>query len=293
MRWTPGGESSDIEDRRDDSGGGGGGFQFGGMHLGIGGIIILLILSVIFKTNFLAMLTGGGSPAPASHVEGQPPTAANSAKDAAEKPLVQFVSFVLDDVQKTWTEVLPEQTGVAYRHAKLVLFRDYTESGCGGAQAATGPFYCPQDERVYIDLGFYDELKRRFGAPGDFAQAYVLAHELGHHIQKLTGIESKVRHLQQASPEMAKAYSVKMELQADCYAGVWAHTTQQRGLLDPGDVESALGAAAAVGDDRLQKMQTGRVNPETFTHGTSEQRMGWFRKGLDSGSIAACNTFGP
>jgi uncharacterized protein len=293
MRWTPGGESSDIEDRRDDdSGGGGGGFQFGGMHLGIGGIIILLILSVVFKTNFFAMLGGGGSPAPTSHVEGQPPSATNTAKDAAEKPLVQFISFVLDDVQKTWTEILPQQTGVAYRHAKLVLFRDYTQSGCGGAQSATGPFYCPQDERVYIDLGFYDELKRRFGAPGDFAQAYVLAHELGHHIQKLTGIESKVRHLQQANPGMEKAYSVKLELQADCYAGIWAHTTQQRGLLDPGDVESALGAAAAVGDDRLQKMATGRVNPETFTHGSAEQRTSWFRKGLDAGSIAACNTFG-
>jgi predicted metalloprotease len=292
MRWTPGGESSDIEDRRDDdSGGGGGGFQFGGMHLGIGGIIILLILSVVFKTNFFAMLGGGGSPAPTSHVEGRPPSATNAAKDAAEKPLVQFISFVLDDVQKTWTEILPEQTGVAYRHAKLVLFRDYTQSGCGGAQSATGPFYCPQDERVYIDLGFYDELKRRFGAPGDFAQAYVLAHELGHHIQKLTGIESKVRHLQQANPGMEKAYSVKLELQADCYAGIWAHTTQQRGLLDPGDVESALGAAAAVGDDRLQKMATGRVNPETFTHGSAEQRTSWFRKGLDAGSIAACNTF--
>ena len=292
MRWTPGGESSDIEDRRDDdSGGGGGGFQFGGMHLGIGGIIILLILSVVFKTNFFAMLGGGGSSAPTSHVEGQPPSARNAAKDAAEKPLVQFISFVLDDVQKTWTEILPEQTGVAYRHAKLVLFRDYTQSGCGGAQSATGPFYCPQDERVYIDLGFYDELKRRFGAPGDFAQAYVLAHELGHHIQKLTGIESKVRHLQQANPGMEKAYSVKLELQADCYAGIWAHTTQQRGLLDPGDVESALGAAAAVGDDRLQKMATGRVNPETFTHGSAEQRTSWFRKGLDAGSIAACNTF--
>jgi predicted metalloprotease len=292
MRWTPGGESSDIEDRRDDSGGGGGGFQFGGMHLGIGGIIILLILSVVFKTNFFAMLGGGGSPAPASHMEGQPRSTPNTAKDAAEKPLVEFISFVLDDTQKTWTEILPQQTGVAYRHAKLVLFRDYTQSACGGAQATTGPFYCPQDERVYIDLGFYDELKRRFGAPGDFAQAYVLAHELGHHIQKLTGIESKVRHLQQANPSAAKAYSVKLELQADCYAGIWAHSTQQRGLLDPGDVGSALGAAAAVGDDRLQKMQTGHVNPESFTHGSAEQRTSWFRRGLDSGSIAACNTFG-
>jgi predicted metalloprotease len=212
-------------------------------------------------------------------------------RDAAEKPLVQFVSFVLDDTQKTWEQILPQQVGTPYRHAKLVLFRDYTQSGCGGAQSATGPFYCPADEKVYIDLGFYDELKRRFGAPGEFAQAYVLAHEVGHHVQKIVGLESKVRRLQSDNPGEVNQLSVKMELQADCLAGVWAHSTQQRGLLDPGDVESALGAAAAVGDDHIQKMSRGRVQPETFTHGSSEQRMSWFRKGLDSGTVAACNTF--
>jgi predicted metalloprotease len=174
----------------------------------------------------------------------------------------------------------------------LVLFRDYTQSGCGGAQSATGPFYCPEDEKVYIDLGFFDELTQRFGAHGQFAQAYVLAHELGHHIQKLTGIEGKVEQLRDSNPSEANPLSVKLELQADCYAGVWANSTQQRGLLEKGDVESALSAASAVGDDRLQKMATGHVSPESFTHGTSEQRMHWFSAGLNNGTIAACNTFG-
>ncbi|GAC1703180.1 MAG: neutral zinc metallopeptidase [Candidatus Acidiferrum sp.] len=289
MKWTPGGESQDVEDRRDDSGGG---FQFGGLHLGIGGTIIVLILSFVFRTNFFALL-GGGSTDTAPSTVSQPGTAhPNTARDETEKPLVQFVSFVLDDTQKTWTDLLPQQGGMPYHHAKLVLFRDSIQSGCGGAQSATGPFYCPRDEKVYIDLGFYDELKRRFGAPGEFAQAYVLAHEIGHHVQNVLGTERKVAQLRQEDPRGEKALSVKVELQADCYAGVWAHSTQQRGLLDPGDVESALNAAAAVGDDRLQKMATGHVSPDSFTHGSSEQRMSWFRKGLDSGNIAACNTFG-
>ena len=287
MRWTPGGESQDIEDRRDeDSGGGGGGFQFGGMHLGIGGALILLVLSLVFKQNFFALL-GNGGPSPNAAPVSRP----NPARDQQERPLVEFVSFVLDDTQKTWTQVLPEQTGKPYRHAKLVLFRNYTQSGCGGAESATGPFYCPEDEKVYIDLGFYDELKQRFGAPGQFAQAYVLAHEIGHHVQKIVGIESRVRQMDQSNPQMRNPLSVKMELQADCLAGVWAHSTQQRGLLEQGDVQSALGAASAVGDDRLQKMSTGHVTPDSFTHGSSEQRMHWFQQGFDSGSIAACNTF--
>jgi uncharacterized protein len=287
MRWTPGGESQDVEDRRDDSGGGGGGFRFGGMHVGIGGAILLLILSFIFKTNFFALLSGGGSVAPQPAVVTRPDPARNS----AEKPLVQFVSFVLDDTQKTWTDLLPQQAGRPYHHAKLVLFRDSIQSGCGGAESATGPFYCPHDEKVYIDLGFYDELKRRFGAPGEFAQAYVIAHELGHHVQNIIGIQRKLRQLLEQNPRAEKPLSVKMELQADCFAGIWAHSTQQRGLLEQGDIESALGAASAVGDDRLQKMATGHVNPDSFTHGSSEQRMMWFRKGFDSGSISTCNTF--
>jgi uncharacterized protein len=292
MRWTPGGESQDIEDRRDETGGGGGGgFQLGGPHIGIGGIIILLILSVVFKQNFFALFSGGnaGPSSAPSAVSG--PRQPDSARDAAEKPTVQFVSFVLDDTQKTWTEILPEQSNRPYRHAKLVLFRDYTQSGCGGAQSATGPFYCPEDEKVYIDLAFFDELKRRFGAPGEFAQAYVLAHELGHHVQKILGIEQKVSQLQRSDPRQQNPLSVRLELQADCFAGIWAHSTEQRGLLDPGDIQSALGAAAAVGDDRLQKMSTGHVSPESFTHGSSDQRMTWFRKGFDSGSVAACDTF--
>jgi len=291
MKWTSGGESQDIEDRRGESGGGGGGMQFGGMHMGIGGLIVLLVLSFIFKTNFFAML-GGGSGAPSSSVSEPGPRHPNSARDAAEEPTVKFISFALDDVQKTWTVLLPEQSGIQYHHAKLVLFRDYTQSGCGSAESATGPFYCPADQKVYIDLGFYDELKRRFGAPGEFAQAYVLAHELGHHVQNILGIDRKVRNLQQQNPRERNPLSVDLELQADCFAGIWAHSTQQRGLLEQGDIESALSAAAAVGDDRLQKMSTGHVTPDSFTHGSSEQRMTWFRKGFDNGTVAACNTFG-
>lgn len=282
MRWTPGGTSGDIEDRRDD-GGGGGGFGFGGMHIGIGGMIILLILSFVFKRNFFTLLSGSGGASSAIH---EP----DRARDAQEEPTVKFVSFVLDDAQQTWAGIL-QQEGIPYRHAKLVLFRDATTSGCGSARSATGPFYCPADEKVYIDLGFYDELKRRFGAPGDFAQAYVLAHELGHHVQKLIGVEQKVSALMRSEPSERNALSVKMELQADCLAGVWAHSTDQRKLLEKGDAESAMNAAAAVGDDRLQKMATGRVSPESFTHGSSAQRTQWFSRGMDQGTIAACNTF--
>jgi predicted metalloprotease len=294
MKWTPGGESPDIEDRRDDTGdSGGGGFQFGGMHIGIGGAIILLILSFVFKTNFFALLSGGGPErtAPSSVSDPNRPRG-TSPRDQAEKPLVQFVSFVLDDTQKTWATILPQQENKSYRHAKLVLFRNAIQSGCGGAEAATGPFYCPQDEKVYIDLDFYDELKRRFGAPGQFAQAYVLAHEIGHHVQKILGIEGQEQRMVQQNPRARNQLSVKLELQADCFAGIWAQTTQQRGLLEPGDIDSALGAAAAVGDDRLQKQATGHVSPDTFTHGTSAQRVSWFRSGFESGQISSCDTFG-
>jgi predicted metalloprotease len=283
MRWTPGGTSGDIEDRRDE-GGGGGGFGFGGMHIGIGGALVLLILSLVFHRNFFTLLSGGGGGT--SSAVSEP----DRARDQREEPTVKFVSFVLDDTQKTWADVLQQQ-GMAYRHARLVLFRDATTSGCGQAQSATGPFYCPVDEKVYIDLGFYDELKRRFGAPGDFAQAYVLAHEIGHHVQKLMGIEQKVMALERSKPSERNALSVKLELQADCLAGIWAHSTEQRNLLEKGDAESAINAAAAVGDDRLQKMSTGRVSPESFTHGSSAQRTEWFRRGMDQGSLAACNTF--
>jgi predicted metalloprotease len=246
-------------------------------------MIILLILSFVFKRNFFTLLSGGGGGSAAIH---EP----DRARDSAEEPTVKFVSFVLDDAQQTWAGILQQQ-GIPYRHAKLVLFRDATTSGCGSARSATGPFYCPADEKVYIDLGFYDELKQRFGAPGDFAQAYVLAHELGHHVQKLIGVEQKVSALMRSEPSERNALSVKMELQADCLAGVWAHSTDQRKLLEKGDAESAMNAAAAVGDDRLQKMSTGRVSPESFTHGSSSQRTQWFSRGMDQGTIAACNTF--
>jgi len=283
MRWTPGGSSDDVEDHRDDSGGGG--FRPGGIHLGLGGIVILFILSLIFKRDFLSLVSNGSMDTGSTTV-----TQPDPARDAQEKPLVDFVTFVLNDTQNTWSQVLPAQ-GVPYRHAKLVLYRDAYPSACGAAQSATGPFYCPEDEKVYIDLGFYDELKQRFGAPGEFAEAYVLAHEIGHHVQKLLGIEGKMRQAQEQNPQAANQLSVRLELQADCFAGVWGHSTQQRNLLDPGDVDSGLKAAAAVGDDRLQRMSRGTVNPETFTHGSSAQRTEWFQRGFQDGTISACNTF--
>jgi predicted metalloprotease len=282
MRWTPGGVSPDIEDRR---GGGGFGFRGGGLpvgRLGIGGVLVLIVLSVLFKTDLVSVFTG------------TPPTTAvrpySDASGAGEQQEVQFVSFVLDDAQNTWDRLLP-QSGAGYRHAKLVLFRDYTYSECGTAQSATGPFYCPLDEKVYIDLSFFDELATRFGAPGEFAQAYVIAHEIGHHVQKILGIEGRVNQLRRRDPASANPLSVQLELQADCLAGVWGHSTAQRKVIDDADVAAGLKAAAAVGDDRLQRMATGHVSPETFTHGSSEQRMQWFRRGLAQGDLSTCDTF--
>jgi predicted metalloprotease len=279
MRWTPGGPSSDLEDRRGSSGGFGG----GGMRIGLGGAAVLLVLSLIFKQNFFALLGDGGA-------TGSPTVSGPVQSTPEEDKEVQFVSFVLDDAQATWSRLFQDR-GKTYEHAKLVLFRDAIQSACGYAQTATGPFYCPGDERVYIDLGFYDELQRRFGAPGDFAQAYVLAHELGHHVQRLLGTEAQVREEQQRNPDAGNDLSVRLELQADCYAGVWGHETQQRDILDPGDVEEGLRAAAAVGDDRIQKMSGQAVTPEAFTHGSSEQRMSWFRRGFESGRPENCDTF--
>jgi len=279
MRWTPGGVSNDVEDDRSSSGGGGG-FP-GGIHIGIGGILILLVLSFIFKRDLLTPFLGGSST-----TQSTSSAPASPAQSASEQREVLFVSFVLDDVQNTWTRIIPN-----YRHAKLVLYRGGIDSACGLAQTATGPFYCPGDEKVYLDLSFFSELKNRLGASGEFAQAYVIAHEIGHHVQKITGIERKVRQEVQSNPRMANAISVRVELQADCYAGVWANSTDQRDLLQQGDVESAMNAAAAVGDDHLQKMQTGRVMPDKFTHGTSAQRDFWFKRGFTSGSLTACDTF--
>jgi hypothetical protein len=285
MRWERGHRSRNVEDQRGQGGMRPGG---GGMRLGLGGIAVLVVLSLVTGQNFLALLGPGGadpgmpSEAPARPYQPKP----------GEEELVQFVSFVLDDVQGVWQQRFPQITGgEAYQDARLVLFTDAVRSGCGQAEAAMGPFYCPTDNKAYIDLGFYQELKQRFGAPGDFAQAYVLAHEIGHHVQTLLGISNQVRAAQQRSPDRAGAIQVRMELQADCYAGVWAHSTHRRALLDAGDVEEAMGAAAAVGDDRIQKQATGRVNPESWTHGSSKQRMAWFLRGFEGGDPSQCDTF--
>jgi uncharacterized protein len=288
VRWTGGGDSSDIEDRRGQGGGGfgfgGGGGGFGGVHLGIGGMLFLLILSAIFHQNLFSVFTGGGTPAPSRGYSD--PNTGSADRDAGESRQYEFVKFVLNDVQKTWEQKLQN-----YRHAKLVLFRDATQSGCGTAQSATGPFYCPEDEKVYLDLGFFDELREKFGAPGEFAEAYVIAHELGHHVQKVLGIEQQVSGLQHRDPSSRNPLSVRLELQADCLAGIWGKSTQQRDLIDQADIANGLRAAASVGDDRLQRMAGRRVSPESFTHGSSEQRMTWFRRGMDGGEVSGCNTF--
>jgi predicted metalloprotease len=276
MRWTPGGLSSDVEDRRGDSGG------FGGGGLGIVGFLILLVVSLVTGRNYIgAYFSSGG----AAHTQ----QSAQRPVSPQEDRSAQFASFVLGDVQDTWTQILARDN-IRYPRAHLVLFRDYTRSGCGTAQSATGPFYCPADQKVYLDLGFWDELKR-FGASGDFAQAYVIAHEIGHHVQNVIGIERKVRAMQEQKPQARNKLSVAMELQADCFAGVWAHSTSDRDITNQADIKTGLQAAAAVGDDRLQKMGRGYVTPDSFTHGSSEQRMSWFNRGYTTGKVGACNTF--
>jgi predicted metalloprotease len=285
MRWTPGGRSADLEDRRGEGGGGGGGFRLGGGKLGIGGFIVLALLSLIFKKNFFALVGGGSGSSGGTAATGTPPPTSPE-----EEKMIQFVSFVLDDVQNTWQKEFQQQ-GQSYRRAKLDLFTDSVQSGCGFAETAMGPFYCPVDQKAYIDLGFYKELRDRFGAPGDFAQAYVLAHEIGHHVQHQLGIDDKVRAAQERDPSLANQLSVAMELQADCFAGVWGHSTQQRQILEEGDVDEALNAAASVGDDRIQKQATGEVNPETWTHGSAKDRAAWFRRGFETGNSDNCDTF--
>jgi predicted metalloprotease len=278
MRWTPGGRSRNLEDRRGFRGSG----LRGGIPLSLGGVVLLLILSAVTGQNFLSLLVPGTETI-TSTPDGVPP-----ATSPEEERSIEFVSFVLDDAQQTWTRLLPGR----YQETQIVVFRDAIDSACGFAQAASGPFYCPGDRKVYIDLGFFDELKQRFGAGGDFAEAYVLAHEIGHHVQTVLGIEPRVRGAQQAKPSQGNALSVRLELQADCLAGVWGHTTNQRHLLEAGDIEEALGAAAAIGDDRIQRRSGGRVHPESFTHGSAEQRVEWFRRGFQSGDPDACDTFG-
>ena len=287
MEWQPGDISNDIEDRRDDSGGGGfGGGGFGG-GIGIVGVLILLVISLITGRNYLEMFLHGGA-APVQQT--QPMEQHTPQSSTAEDRDVHLISFTLNDVQRTWSGIF-QQEGRTYRHAKLVLFRGSTYSGCGTAEAATGPFYCPADQKVYIDLNFWDDLRRFGGSTADFAQAYVIAHELGHHVQDLMGTESKLQQLEEEHPSQRNHYSVDNELQADCYAGVWAHSAQQRGIVQNGDIAAALSAAAAVGDDHLQKMSGRAVSPESWTHGSSQQREHWFNVGFQSGEPANCNTF--
>jgi len=259
-----------------------------GRGMGIGGAVIALILSLVFGVNIFD--SGGGSPVPPQAAPGDVQQPVSSTPE--EEKRVQFVSFVLDDVQQTWARLLPKVDGQQYQDARLALYRDAVNTRCGQAPAAVGPFYCPADQRVYLDLSFFDELAQRFGAPGDFAQAYVIAHELGHHVQHLLGIDQRVREMQDSRPSAANQLSVALELQADCFAGVWGNSTSQRKLLEQGDIEEGLGAASSVGDDRLQAQATGSIRPDTFTHGSSAQRSQWFRRGLESGDPNSCDTFG-
>lgn len=280
MRWTRG-DRGTIEDRRGSSA------RMGAMPLGIGGILVLLVLSWFTGVDFLSLIGGGGGPQPDSGYVG---TTGEVATTPEEEEMVDFVDAVMRDTQRTWGELMAGR----YEPTTAVLFREATSSTCGYAQSAVGPFYCPGDRKVYLDLSFFNELRTRFGAPGDFAQAYVLAHEVGHHVQMLTGVESKVRQLQQSNPGDRNELSVLMELQADCFAGVWGHSAARPGGdvdLDPGDLEEGLRAASAIGDDTIQQRSSGRVMPDKFTHGSSAQRVEWFRRGFQSGDPNACNTF--
>jgi uncharacterized protein len=285
MKWTAGNRDN-VEDLRSH---GGAGMRMGG--LGLGGLLLVLVLSWATGVDFLSLVgpdavstgpsvgTGGGG---------------ELRTTPEEERLVDFVDAVMKDAQEMWSVKLAGR----YQPTRARIFRDATQSGCGFAQSATGPFYCPADELVYLDLGFFTELHERFRAPGDFAQAYVLAHELGHHVQHLLGIDQEVRRRQQASPGQANQLSVRLELQADCFAGVWGHQAAERGRaaqgkveLEPGDLEEGLNAAASIGDDRIQRMSGTRVAPDRFTHGSSEQRVTWFRRGFESGNAQACETF--
>jgi len=276
---------SDVEDRR----GAGGGFSFGrGPQIGCGGAVVLLVLSLLTGRNFFTLFDGSGG-GPAVQQPG-PTSTAPIDQSPEEKEASEFSGFVMNDAQNTWTSVF-QREGVEYQRTKIVLFRDMTQTSCGMGQAASGPFYCPADGKVYLDLGFFDELHRRFGAAGDFARAYVIAHEVGHHVQNLLGTSDRAREMMERDRRNANEYSVRLELQADCYAGVWAHSAAQRNLLDMGDVEEGLAAAAAVGDDRLQEMSGRAVNPESFSHGSSAQRTEWFTRGFKAGDLRSCETF--
>ncbi|HOB66728.1 neutral zinc metallopeptidase [Ottowia sp.] len=287
MRWEGERQSDNVEDRRAGGGGGGGGFGFGGRSIGIGTIVIALLAWGVFGINPLTtigVLGGAGSP----QVVQQGPAQKPPANDAG----AAFVSTVLASTEDAWTQVF-RQGGAQYRPPKLVLFRGVTPTACGTGQAAMGPFYCPGDQKVYLDMNFFDTLSRQLGAPGEFARAYVVAHEVGHHVQTLLGTTAKVDGLRgRVSERENNALSVRMELQADCFAGIWANKSQQaKNWLDQGDIESAMNAAARIGDDTLQRQQTGAVRPDSFTHGSSAQRQRWFMQGLKTGSVQACDTF--
>lgn len=275
MRWQGRAGSGNIEDRR-------------GMRMalpvggGIGGLVLLLLLSALTGTNPIDIINSG-----------PPSESVGTGGDRVESdPQSQFISVVLKDTEDIWNQIFRER-GADYREPVLVLFTDATQSACGVGQSAMGPFYCPADQKVYLDLSFFRDLDTRFGASGDFAQAYVVAHEVGHHVQTLTGVSERVTAARSRMSEReANQLSVRQELQADCYAGVWGHYAARQGLLDPGDAEEGLRAAAAIGDDRLQRQSQGRVAPESFTHGSSAQRVSWLRRGLDNGRVEACDTFG-
>src|SRR5688572_1937210 len=275
MRWQGRAGSGNVEDRR----GMGMALPVGG---GIGGLVLVLLISALTGTNPIDIINSSPSSSESVGTAGS--------ESIENDPQAKFVSVVLKSTEEVWGEVFREQ-GAGYQEPRLVLFTDATQSACGVGQAAMGPFYCPADQKVYLDLSFFRDLDQRFGAPGDFAQAYVVAHEVGHHIQTLTGVTQRVDAMRQRGGTQANAVSVRVELQADCYAGVYAHFAAQRGLLDPGDADEGLRAASAIGDDRLQQETQGRIVPESFTHGSSAQRVEWLRRGMDSGQIEACNTF--
>ncbi len=300
MRWGDFRRSDNVEDRTD--GEPGGGFPLGGgIKLGGGAIIVIAIVGLLFGVDPLQLLgtiegVGSGAPTPMPRSQTMPargygPQYSTPPSEArAKDPGKEFVAHVLGDTEDVWSAMF-QTMGSRYEAPKLVLFRGVAQSACGRASAAVGPFYCPGDRKLYLDTAFFDELSRRFGAPGDFAQAYVIAHEVGHHVQNLTGAMRRFDQQIQQDPSRRNALSVRLELQADCYAGVWGYFAQRRNRLETGDLEEGFRAAAAVGDDQIQKRAQGYAVPESFTHGSAQQRLSWFRTGLESGDMRACDTF--